>query len=115
VFKGFESEPRKIYSSFSIYIISSFSEGISNSLLEAMATGIPVIASNVIGNKDVIDDGINGLLFDPKNPKTLANCMLNYVENKELVEKLRKNAQMKIIKEYDVNIVAKKVINLSRE
>lgn len=110
VFKGFESNPRKIYGSFSIFIISSFSEGISNSLLEAMAAGIPVIASNVTGNKDVIEDGVSGLLFHPRKQEELEKHINSIIEDEKLREKLRLNAEEKIIQHFDIKVVAKKVL-----
>lgn len=104
---GFESDYTKIYSSFGVFIIASFSEGISNSLLEAMAVGIPIIASKNEGNLAVIKDGVEGLLFDPRSAIDLEEKMRLIIENSSLRDKMRANAFVKIQNDYDI----KKIVN----
>ena len=50
-----------------IFILPSYREGLSKALMEAMSAGLPVLASNIRGNEDLIEDGSGGYLFDPKN------------------------------------------------
>ncbi|CAG1023176.1 partial D-inositol 3-phosphate glycosyltransferase, partial [Methylococcales bacterium] len=54
-----------------IFVLASFSEGRPNVLVEAMAAGMPIIASNIDGVRELINEGVNGLLFDPKDPTQL--------------------------------------------
>ncbi len=58
------------------YVISSAWEGMANVLLEASATGLPIVATDVGGNRDVVQDGETGLLVPPKDPRALAGAML---------------------------------------
>lgn len=111
IFHGFQSNLQEIYSSFNIFINASFSEGISNSILEAMAAGIPVIASDVIGNRDIIINGEDGLLFDPHNSQELSDKMTMLAENEDYRDALRNKALLKIRNEYDINIIVKKIIH----
>ena len=62
-------------------------------LLEAMASGIPVIGSNIPGYNEVIKDGENGMLFNPSFPSDIASKSLILLENREIREKMIKNAR----------------------
>jgi len=55
-----------------VFVLPSVTEGLSNTLLEAMAVGVPAIASRVGGNPEVVKDGVSGYLFDPADPNTLS-------------------------------------------
>ena len=62
-FAGHRNDVGQLLHSFDIFVLPSFSEGMSNTLLEAMAAGVPVLASDVGGNREVIENGRSGLLF----------------------------------------------------
>ncbi len=64
-----------------VFVLPSHSEGISNALLEAMAMGIPVIATNVGGNPEIITNTKCGILVEPKDTKSLAFAMINILKN----------------------------------
>ncbi len=84
----------KLLSKSHIYISSSFYDGTSVSLLEAMTFGLFPVVSDILGNREWILDGVNGFLFDPKNADELAEKIRAAIKNKELrnnAEKLNKN------------------------
>jgi glycosyltransferase involved in cell wall biosynthesis len=54
-----------------VFVLNSEYEGLSHTLLEVMNLGTPIVASAVCGNPEVIEDGVNGLLVDPRRPETL--------------------------------------------
>jgi glycosyltransferase involved in cell wall biosynthesis len=58
-------------------------------LLEAMASGVPVIGSNIGGIPDIIEDGVNGLLVSPGDPQGLADAIIQILENPELAARFR--------------------------
>jgi sugar transferase (PEP-CTERM/EpsH1 system associated) len=66
-----------------IFVLPSQAEGISNTILEAMSTGLPVIATNVGGNPELVDDGVTGLLTPAGDPAAMAEKILDYVQNPE--------------------------------
>jgi glycosyltransferase involved in cell wall biosynthesis len=68
---GEQSDVRAYYAAADLFVLPSRTEGLSNALLEAMACGIPVIASRVGGAPDVVEDGITGLLFESDDPLDL--------------------------------------------
>ncbi len=73
---GGRTDIHKILSSCDYMVCSSLSEGLSNALLEGLACGLPIVATNVGGNNEIVDDGANGLLCQPKNPHELANKIM---------------------------------------
>lgn len=75
------------YKLFDLKILASTMEGLSQSLLEAMALGIPVVATAFAGNLDLIQDGDNGLLFEDGNTDEIAASIIKIKHNHELREK----------------------------
>jgi len=71
----------EIYRLFDIFVLPSNNEGISNTILEAMASGLPVIASHVGGTPELIEHGINGLLFPLGDVTSLADRIRAYSDN----------------------------------
>jgi len=64
-----------------VFVLGSLREGISNTILEAMASGLPVVASDTGGNKELIESGINGVLVPPGNRDALCDAVAEYVHN----------------------------------
>jgi sugar transferase (PEP-CTERM/EpsH1 system associated) len=67
-----------------VFVLPSLREGISNTLLEAMASGLPVLATGVGGNVELVEDGRCGRLFAPRDVTTLARLLLEYASNPRL-------------------------------
>jgi sugar transferase (PEP-CTERM/EpsH1 system associated) len=74
------------------YVLSSLTEGISNSLLEAMATALPVVATKTGGNPEVVVDNESGLLFPVGDAVTLAHRLRSIEANSELRDRLSRGA-----------------------
>lgn len=88
------------------FIFPSEREGMSNAILEAMAVGVPIIASGIGGNIDLIRDGETGLVFTPKNKEDLERVILRVIGNKELKEKLGEGARNLVQQQFSVAVVA---------
>jgi glycosyltransferase involved in cell wall biosynthesis len=90
-----------------MFVIPSSYEGLSIAMIEAMACGLPIIASDVPGLKDYIHPEHNGFLFEVKDYKSLADCIHRLARDKNLCKSLSQGARESFEKEYDmrVNIV----------
>lgn len=78
---GERSDIPELMAAMDIFALPSLGEGISNTILEAMATGLPVIATRVGGNPELVQEGITGLLVPPADPDALAQALRNYVRD----------------------------------
>lgn len=95
----------------SIVDSSGDTEGLPVVLMEGLAAGKAIIATDVGGNKDIIKDNYNGFLIEQKNPDLIANRINKLISNKKLREKFSKNA-LEISKDYDWKIIGRKYADL---
>jgi len=107
IFLGIRTDIPEILNVFDVFVLSSESEGLSLSLLEAMAASKPVVATNVGGNSEVIDDGATGLLVPPKNSKGLADALIKILSNKELSNSIGIAGQRKVKERFSLEFMTK--------
>lgn len=95
VFTGYlkGEELASAYASGDIFTFTGDKETFGNVVVEAMASGLPVIAPNSGGVVDLVIDGHNGRLYDPNRPETLINASRELIENKELAREYGKNGR----------------------
>lgn len=93
VFAGLREDVARLLPALDIFTLPSFTEGVSIALLEAMATGLPPLASAVGGNMEVIRDGKTGLLFDLQQAPSLQQTLLKLIGDDILRAQLASNAR----------------------
>jgi glycosyltransferase involved in cell wall biosynthesis len=91
----------KVISSCMIYVLASRTEGMGRVLLEAMAAGRPIVASNVGGVPHYISEGENGLLFASGNVEELAANIVQILNDAELRARLGRNGRARVLSEFD--------------
>jgi glycosyltransferase involved in cell wall biosynthesis len=92
-FLGIKEDIRPYLHSFHMAVNSSLTEGFSNSILEYLAAGLPVIATKVGGNSELVEDGVNGFLVPPADGRALADKILVLAENQEMRKRFGQQAR----------------------
>ncbi len=108
---GVSDDVREQIASADCIVLPSYREGTPRTLLEAAAMGKPIITSNVVGCKEVVEHGVNGLLCEVKNAQDLAlkmKAMLLLSEDQRRL--MGENGRLKMEKEFDENIVIQKYL-----
>jgi glycosyltransferase involved in cell wall biosynthesis len=95
-----------------VFVMPSRFEGLSNAILEAMACGLPVVATRVAGNIDLIEDGVTGLLVEPNNAAQLAAALSYLIKNPERAREIGCRAHALIKERYNLDHIAEKYIAL---
>jgi len=98
--KSFTNEPEKAYHMGDVFALSSVSEGFPFALIEAMACGLPIVASDVGGVREALEGC--GILVSPTNPNELARALITLLEDRELALKYGRLAREKALRLYDV-------------
>lgn len=102
IFLGHEDNVLPLYPLLSVSVLPSLLEGLSQTILESMALGVPVVASRWGGNPEIVEEGESGLLFEPLGPHDLAdkvNCVLNDVS---LAEKFVKRGRERALVDFGI-------------
>ncbi len=98
-----------------LFLMSSLSEGISLTLLEAMASGLPVVATDVGGNSEVVVNGGTGLLVPSSDPEALAAAALRLLENRQLAGEMGRSGRIRVENEFSADSMVEKYESLYRE
>jgi len=93
---------------FDIYVCSSVKEGLSYTIIEAMQAGLPIVATKVGGNPELIEDNKTGLLVEAKNPQMLAEKINRLTNNPKLSQELGEQAKIKAEEEFNLERMVKK-------
>jgi len=115
IFTGMRNDAVSFYPLFDIFVLPSLSEGISMTILEAMASRVPVIASNVGGNREIIEHGKNGMLFKSDDLNELLNKIKYLIDNPLKRDNLSANARKRIEKNFSLNQMILQYENLYQE
>ena len=102
MFTGFRLDIPEILSEITVSALPSFSEGLSNSILEAMAAGVPVVATHVGGNAEAVQDGVTGFLVPPQDAPALAHAIGQLLENPELAARFGAAARERMVRHFSM-------------
>ncbi len=108
-FLGQRDDIPDLLAALDIFVLPSHSEGVSLALLEAMAAGLPVIATRVGGLPEVVTDGDNGLLIPAKDPEALSQALERLLADPALAKKLGENARRDVENNYSLDRLGREI------
>ena len=103
-----------LYTAADAFVLASFTEGHPKVLLEAMASGVPCVASDCAGNRSIVTDGRTGFLFDPRAPRALADRLARVLDEPGLARRLADAAREEVVARYDLRALVEREIALVR-
>lgn len=102
-FQGLTEERKKIYEGLSLLLHTSNSESTSRVILEAMCFGVPVVASRIPGNEQVISHGVDGMLADPSDRQQYVSAIRQLLENGNLRAQIIAAARKKVLRKFSID------------
>ncbi len=114
-FLGTVDDPRRQLARADLLVLPSYAEGLSNVLLEAMASGVPVVASDIEANRSLIEDGVSGRLFAVGDPDDLARILVELADDPAAREDLGRRARAVVEAHYTIQQVASRYEELYGE
>jgi glycosyltransferase involved in cell wall biosynthesis len=101
------SEPERYYRAMDVYVCASEVEGMSNAIMEAMASGKPVIATNVGGNSELVSNGESGFIVAPYAPNEIAACASMLISDSGLRSRMGLRGLRRVEERFSVNVMVK--------
>ncbi len=114
-FAGFQQDVRPYLQAADVFVLPSAAEGLSVALLEAMSSGLAVVATAVGGTPELVFDGETGCLVQPGDGAGLKQALLSVLQDSQLRERLGRNARSRIQAEYDLDQVAWRLAEFYRQ
>ena len=113
-FLGYRNDVSEIYNCVDLFVFPSFREGLSLSLMEAMASGLPVICSKIRGNADLIEDGKGGYLINPNDINGFAES-INTIKSTIVYRQNFGTYNLSKVKQFSEENVKKKMVKIYSE
>jgi glycosyltransferase involved in cell wall biosynthesis len=112
VFTGYRQDLQNIYAALDVFFMTSRREGLSNSILEAMAMGLPVVATDVGGTKELIEDGVSGFLLSVGDSTGMAEALLKLLGDKRLREQVALAARKRVEEKFSFRLRLQRIEDL---
>ena len=113
-FLGFQDAVQSLMSQMDVIILSSWMEGLPLSPMEAFSVGIPVIATAVDGTKEIVQDGINGILVETGDYQSIATGIIRMIDEPAWRRELSKQAYITYKDKFSYNVFADQILNYYR-
>ena len=108
VFAGYQPQVEPFYRLMDLSVLTSLSEGLSITLLESMSYGLPVVATQVGGNPELVEDGKTGLLVPPEDPERFAGAVIRLLRDPSLRKEMGSRSRIRVETEFSLTRVAQR-------
>lgn len=93
---------KELYGQADAFVLSSFAEGVPVVLMEAMAMGVPSIATNITGVPELLTNGVHGILVTPSDEEQLAQAIITLMDNPEMRASFAKEGRTKVLRDFNL-------------
>jgi glycosyltransferase involved in cell wall biosynthesis len=114
-FSGFKKNPYYYMNLVDVVVQPSLFEGLSITMLEALALSKPILSSNINGSENIIDDGVNGFIVQKKSPDKLRKKLVFFIKNRKYIEKFGKKSYKKFIENFSIERRVENLTNIYNE
>jgi glycosyltransferase involved in cell wall biosynthesis len=114
-FLGHVEHIEQLLATADVFVLPSYREGLPRSLIEAAACGLPLVATDVPGCREVVTDGVDGLLVPARDARTLAEAIWRLASNPPLAAKLGAAARERVVRCFDERIVIRQTLDVYEE
>jgi glycosyltransferase involved in cell wall biosynthesis len=111
---GFQEDMEDVYRQASIVTLPSYGEGLPTVLIEAASSGRPIVATDVPGCREVVQDGVNGLLVPPRDPQALAQALETLARDPNLRKKMGENGRQMVLERFSNQHINQETIAVYR-
>jgi L-malate glycosyltransferase len=112
IFTGQRHDVAAMLREVNVVVHPSLTEGLSNVILEAMAAAIPVVATRVGGNAELVDDGQTGYLVNARSPEEIANAICRLLDQPQMAQVFGARARQRVIAEFSISRMLSKTEDL---
>jgi glycosyltransferase involved in cell wall biosynthesis len=111
-FLGKQNNVKAILGQSDLFVLPSRREGMSNALMEAMLCGLPVVATDISGNQDLVQNGLSGILVPPANVNAISRALIYALQHPNESRKMGKNAYYRVVEMCNLEKVARQYKNV---
>jgi glycosyltransferase involved in cell wall biosynthesis/ribosomal protein S18 acetylase RimI-like enzyme len=115
IFAGWREDVRDLLALMDVFVLPSWREGVPRSAIEAAAMGRPLVVTDIRGCREVVRDGVEGILVPPRAPRRLAEAILELVRDPALRERMGKAARQRAEERFDERRVLETVVRTYRD
>lgn len=113
-FLGFRKDINDIMIASDVFLLPSYQEGLTLSIIEALHFGLPVVTSTARGNRDLVEDGVGGFICEPNDYVAISEKIMQLIADEELRKNMGKH-NLSIASNYDIEVVQKQLEEIYNE
>lgn len=115
IFTGFRHDATRLYKAMDIFVLPSYHEGMPRSIIEAMASGKPVVATDIPGCQDEVVQGETGLLIPPGESKPLAEALIQLLRDQVQAQQMGEAGRKRAVEHFDEHLVCERIVTTYRK